>query len=166
MEDIPVPDSHVVSASEGWLELGAPVEARLELDQLNPVHDQHPRVLELKWRVCSELGEWAEAKTWANQLIHALPGLPIGYIYRSYAMRRMPGGSVELAHAALLEAVSKFPQEPVIPYNLACYACRMGDMEQARRLFRVACDLGNPKTLKKMALEDEDLEPLWPEIKP
>jgi hypothetical protein len=48
--------------------------------------------------------------------------------------------------------------------NLACYACQLGNLKQARDWLQKAIDLANTKEVKLMALSDPDLEPLWKEI--
>jgi len=55
---------------------------------------------------------------------------------------------------------------PVIAYNLSCYACQLHQLESARNWFKraLAADEKQKDALKKMALADDDLKPLWPEI--
>ena len=65
------------------------------------------------------------------------------------------------AHDALLPAAHTFPEAWVVPYNLACYTCQLGLMEEARSWLEKAFELGDSKSIKLMALEDPDLEPLW-----
>ena len=52
----------------------------------------------------------------------------------------------------------------VIAYNLSCYACQMNKLTEARAWFHRATKTGDKDVMKKMALEDEDLKPLWAEI--
>lgn len=49
-------------------------------------------------------------------------------------------------------------------YNLACYECQLGRMEQAKLWLEKAFTLRDPKKIKLMALDDPDLEPLWKSI--
>jgi hypothetical protein len=70
-----------------------------------------------------------------------------------------------LAWGALLPAAAKFPEEPVIAFNLSCYACQLRELESARLWLQRAVKSGGKDAIKKMALADDDLEPLWPEIK-
>ena len=58
----------------------------------------------------------------------------------------------------------KFPEDPIMRYNLACYECQLGRLEHARNWLQKAFKLGDPKKIKLMALEDPDLQPLWREI--
>jgi len=52
----------------------------------------------------------------------------------------------------------------MIAFNLACYACQLGRLEEAREWLRKAMDLGDEKEIKTRALDDPDLEPLWANI--
>jgi hypothetical protein len=61
--------------------------------------------------------------------------------------------------------VDKFPLCDTLHYNLACYECQLGRLEQARAWLDKAFALGNVKTLKTVALEDPDLAPLWKKIR-
>jgi hypothetical protein len=60
--------------------------------------------------------------------------------------------------------MEQFPKNPIIPYNLACYACQMQKPDQARILLTRALALGKRDEIKRMALSDSDLQPLWSEI--
>jgi len=51
---------------------------------------------------------------------------------------------------------AKFPDHPTIAYNLACYACQLGNIPRAREFLA-------PAATKLMALNDPDLCPLWTE---
>ena len=59
----------------------------------------------------------------------------------------------------LLKAVELHPEEPMIPYNLACYAAQTGDLGAALAWFNCA-EVLNPR-IGNMALEDPDLAPMW-----
>ena len=88
-----------------------------------------------------------------------------GWLHRAYVLRRVAGGGLTQAWEALLPAAKKFPKEPVIAYNLACYACQLLQPDLAREWLRRALLVGDKEVLKKMALADDDLQPLWQEIK-
>jgi hypothetical protein len=74
-------------------------------------------------------------------------------------------GGLMQAWDALLPAAKKFPTEPIIAYNLSCYACQMQKLATAREWFYRAVAAGTKETIKQMALADDDLQPLWTEIK-
>lgn len=55
----------------------------------------------------------------------------------------------------------KFPRNAILRYNLACYACQLGRLEEAKIWLREAFGLDEKQELKLLALEDPDLKPLW-----
>jgi len=79
-------------------------------------------------------------------------------------LRRVSDGGLSQAWDALLPAAKMFPAEPIIAYNLSCYACQMQQLDLARHWLNRAVAAGQKEAIKKMALADADLQPLWPEI--
>ena len=116
----------------GWLGLGLPSDALAELQKIRPALQRHPAILEAWWLV------YAELKLWKDGLKIALvekvedPESPSGWIHQAYALRRVEGGGLPQAFDVLMEAAELFPTESIIPYNLACYLCRMGRMAECR----------------------------------
>lgn len=159
-----MPAAHHFNAACGWLELGNPSEAWAELALLSPEYRAHPAVLELRWSLCAAEQKWEEAFRAAQQLVVVQPEEPTGWLHAAYAARRMPGGGIAQAQTLLLPAADQFLQEPVIAFNLACYACQLQQLEEARRWLARACKIGGAKKIRAMALADEDLKSLWPEI--
>jgi Flp pilus assembly protein TadD len=94
-----------------------------------------------------------------------VPGSANSWLHRAYALRRATDGGLAKARAALEPAAARFPGEPVISYNLSCYACQMQDLDEARAWLQRALKAGQKKEIKRMALADPDLEPLWQEIR-
>ncbi len=162
--DLEPPDTHYLRAAEGWIELGNPAEALAELDHVRPANQKHPDVFEVRWEICAGQKDWPKALTVARTLLAIAPDRASGWLHQAYALRRVPEGGLPAAHAALLPAFAKFPREPVIPFNLACYACQMHRLDEAREWFRRAAAVGGKPTLQAMALADPDLEPLWSEL--
>jgi tetratricopeptide (TPR) repeat protein len=168
MDKLEPPQVHYVSAAIGWLELGNLAEAKAELRRIAPEYLSYPQVLELRWLICAEEQKWQEGLDIARALLQGAPESPAGWLHQAYALRRVPDGNVKQAWTALLPAFDKFPKEPIICYNLSCYACQMQQLEAARVWFKRAIVIGGRKgreRIKRMALEDSDLEPLWGEIK-
>jgi len=50
-------------------------------------------------------------------------------------------------------------------YNLACYSCQLGRLDEARDWLKKAIALVGADTIKEMAATDPDLEPLRAEIR-
>jgi len=161
---IEAPDSHHYNAASGWLELGNRTECRIELEAISPGNQSHPAVLDLKWALCAAEQKWDEAFELAQQLMQACPKDAAGWLHAAYATRRRSSGGLVAAWELLLPAADLFPEEPVIPFNLACYACQMGQLDDGRRWFKRACAVGDKRKITAMALQDQDLKPLWPEL--
>jgi tetratricopeptide (TPR) repeat protein len=148
----------------GWLGLGNWQEANEELENIPLALRTHPDVLEVRLEIYSKAAKWDLAAEIAGVLIQIRPGDPQFWISHAYGTRRMPGGGIPQAKEILGKAQSLFPKEPLIPYNLACYSCQLGDHPEARKWLEVAFALGDARQLKSMALSDPDLEPLRAEI--
>ena len=165
MRQLEPPDSHYFLAAMGWLELGNAAEAAAELGQISPTRQDHPDVLELRWAISARQERWAEGLQFAQALLRCAPERPSGWLHQAYALRRVPDGGLAKAWEALIPAFDKFPREETIPFNLSCYACQMGQLDVARQWLRKAVRIGGKVAIKRMALEDADLQPLWSEIR-
>jgi len=152
-----------MSSAIGWLELGNHREADLELKQIQPALRAHPDVLEVRWRIYSQAKWWEACVDLANAIVKLAPDRTSGYIYRAYSLRRCKG--LMSAWMSLLPAVERFPEEWLIPYNLSCYSCQLGNLDTARRWLAKAFEKGEREKLKAMALADPDLKPLEQEIR-
>jgi tetratricopeptide (TPR) repeat protein len=165
MKSIEPPDIHHLSAAMGWAELGNAAEAKAELALINPKLHGHPAVLEARWLIYAAEKSWDDALDAARALVKTAPEDATGWLHQAYALRRVPDGGVKQAWEALMPAARKFPKEPTVPYNLACYACQMRQLDEARLWIKRALAIGGREWIKAMALSDEDLQPLWAEIK-
>jgi len=132
MQPLSPPDTHFLSAAAGWYELGNITEAKAELERISPALREHPDVLELRWLVHAQEKNWEQGLEVAEKLVEIAPERSSGWLHRAYALRRVKRGGLQTAWDALLPTVEKFPKEPTIPYNLSCYACQMGRMDEAR----------------------------------
>jgi Flp pilus assembly protein TadD len=164
MPKLEPPDTHYLSAAVGWYELGNLAEAESELELISSPRRNHPDVLEVRWMLLARANRWDEGVKVAEDLVRAAPRRSSGWLHRAYALRRAGNGGLQQAWDALLPAAGKFPRESTIPYNLSCYACQMGRLDEARSWLRQALAVGGEKKVRAMALQDEDLKPLWPEL--
>lgn len=164
MQELEPPDNHHVSAVLGWLGLGLVAEARDEITKISLANISHPLALEARWRVAAHEEDWDEALQIADLEIRVTPNDAGAWLHRAYALRRVPTGGLVAAWGVLSVAAKKFPDESVVAYNLACYACQMKDLDRAREWFFRAMRIGGKVEIKKMALVDDDLKPLWEEI--
>ena len=158
MKPLEPPDSHFLRAAQGWLELGSPDEARVELARIDPALTEHPDVLEARWNVLAAERNWSLCVELASTLVRIAPRRAIGWIHRSYALHELK--RTREAADLLLPAATAFPSDWLIRYNLACYACQMGKMQESWNWLQNAFELGEEKQIRQMALDDPDLEPL------
>ena len=163
--ELHAPDLHYLKAAVGWLELGNASESLLELDHLSEAMQSHPDVLETRWLALAQNQRWDAAAKVGRALIAAAPDRSIGWLHHAYALRRATTGGVLAAFNALSPVADKFPREPTIPYNLACYTCQMQrDADETLAWLRQAMKAGKRQEILAMALKDPDLEPLRAEI--
>lgn len=163
MGALDAPYSHYVSAASGWLDLGNPGEAAAELNRIPFPQRGHPEVLDMWWRVHAARKRWEEALTVARILLRGCPDEPQGWVDQAFALHEMRR-TLE-AWQALLPAAKKFPDNHIIPYNLACYASRLGNQIEAKRWLDKAAAVAGKEAIQKMALQDQDLKALWETVR-
>lgn len=162
MRELLPPDSHYLNAAAGWLGLGLPDEARRELERVSQAGRAHPDCLALEWDLHARAQRWPEALETASRLLECDRSRPGGWISRSYALHELRRTAE--ARDALLAALPLFPAEGVIPYNLACYACQLGNLDEARSWLRKAMEVDGRDGILARARQDPDLEPLRGEL--
>lgn len=162
MGELDPPDSHHLSAALGWIELGLPAEAHAELARLSPEARHHADVLGVEWDLCAHEARWQEALVVATRLVELDRSRANGWIHRSFALHALR--RTDEASAALLPAVALFPGNGVIPYNLACYACQLNRMAEARQWLRLSMAIEGRDLVLRRARLDEDLLPLATEL--
>jgi len=161
MKPLELHDLRYLAAAQGWLELGNHLEADEELENITAEQRAHPAVLEIRWQIYAKAGKWEGALDIASALVQLVPESALGWVHRSYAFHELK--RTEEARDNLLRVVDKFPEDPIMRYNLACYECQLGRLEQAKNWLEKAFEVGDSKQIKLTALEDPDLEPLWRE---
>jgi tetratricopeptide (TPR) repeat protein len=155
-------DKRHLGAAEGWFELGNHLEANEELEQITAENRAHPAVLEVRWQIYAKAKKWEAALDIASALTRLAPEHSSGWVHRSFCLHELKRTAE--ARDNLLLVVDKFPEDPILRYNMACYECQMGRLEQAKNWLEKAFELGDARKLKLMALDDPDLEPLWRKI--
>lgn len=146
-----------LTAAHGALELGIPELANDELEDIPHEYRLTRHVMELRTMIY-EMGEaWDLMRETARFLVEKWPEDSQHWIWVAYATRRCR--SVEEAEDWLMRGMEAHPNEPFIPFNLACYAAVTGRIEEAKQRLERAIRL-NP-VVRGMALDDPDLKPLW-----
>ena len=154
------PDQQHWQAALGYVELGLFLEANEELEKIDPYNRAAPEVLGVRVAIYHGLKKWDLLQVVAQRLAEFDVKNVDWVVSYAYATRRVE--SIEAAKTILLNVEQRFPNEPVIPYNLACYEAQLKNIEMAKRYLKRAFEL-NPDW-RLQALEDEDLKPLWDSI--
>jgi Flp pilus assembly protein TadD len=146
-----------VLASSGYLELGMLDDAAKVLDEIALEDKNRNEVLGARVVLYIAAKKWDMAAAIASHLVRVDPNNEAWWINLAYSVRRIEG--VEKAEDILLRAQAIHPKVAIIAFNLACYASVTGRIEQAKARLRHAIDLD--KEIRRLALGDEDLRPLW-----
>jgi hypothetical protein len=154
------PDRQHWQAAAGYGELGMFLEADKELDKIDPFNRAAPEVLALRIAIYRGLEKWELMQEIAKRLAEFQPDDIQWTISLAYATRR--ANSIQAAKEVLLNAEPKFPKEPAIKYNLACYFCQTGDIKTAKSYLKQAFEID--LNWRVAALEDADLRPIWDSI--
>ncbi|MCI0745632.1 MAG: tetratricopeptide repeat protein [Verrucomicrobia subdivision 3 bacterium] len=152
---------HLESA-KGWHILGCLDEALADLQRIPPEFQTHPDVLEVHFAVHAQAKKWVICMEIAAAMLDLAPERPTTWINSAFTLHEMK--QTQEAWDALVTVQDRFPDVPTIPYNLACYACQLGRLDDARTLLKRAFQIGG-SGYRELALEDGDLKPLWEEIK-
>jgi Flp pilus assembly protein TadD len=136
-------------------------EAARTLEEIDPEDRTRTEVLGARVDCYIAAKNWAMAVEVARHLVEVEPGNAAWWINLAYATRRAE--SVERAESLLLRAHKLHPDNAIIAFNLACYACVTGRLEEARIHLEHAIELDNK--IRTLALHDEDLKPLWDWLK-
>jgi tetratricopeptide (TPR) repeat protein len=152
--------SHL-QAAIGYLELGMVEDAANEIECLPQEHKNSSPVLGVRLEIYRTANQWSLMEVVARELWNRYSDDPVYWNDLAWAVRHAK--SLESANGILLQAVEKFPEDALTHFNLGCYACQLGDVEQAKTRVGKAIELD--AKFKLLALDDADLEPLWDNMK-
>jgi tetratricopeptide (TPR) repeat protein len=157
---LPIEVVQLLSRCEGFVELKMPDRADQELDAISPEFQQHFYVRWLRVAVLQVRKSWSEALPLALALRDECPTDAGFWIQLAYITRRAE--NIEAARTILNEAMKLFPDDGTIRYNMACYACQLGRLDEARKLLLKA--IAADESWRKAALNDDDLQELHDEL--
>jgi predicted Zn-dependent protease len=163
MSDLGLSEIRHLEAAQGWLGLKNWREASAEIASIPSAWQSHPDVLQVRWAIHAAAREWELAAEVAKNFRETEPDSPFGFVHLAYALHEMK--RTQEAQDLLLPVIDKFRDEFIIRYNLACYACQLGDREGAWKWLEKSMALTDPAEVKQMALSDPDLEPLRTRIR-
>jgi hypothetical protein len=123
-------DMHHLPASQGWLELGAHLEADVELDKIVNEYRIHPDVLEVRLAIYMNQKHWAACVDIAETIINLDSERAIAWIHRSFALHELK--RTQEALDRLRPAADMFLDVWTISYNMACYCAQLGRLDECK----------------------------------
>jgi tetratricopeptide (TPR) repeat protein len=139
MKQLRPPDILHLQAAQGWLELGNHAEANAELEKITPQLRAHPDVLQVRRAIYAAAEKWEPAVEVARTIAQVLPDSPFGWIHWAFGLHELK--RTEEARSVLLPVLDRFRTEYLMRYNLACYACQLGNLKEAWRWLEKAIDM-------------------------
>ena len=157
MSSLPSPDLLPIlkrlNAAVGYLNLGMPQDAWNELEDITAKDRARPEVLKVRVEVCRALKQWEMMAEVSNHLRKIEPDEVGHALDQAHAARRFK--SEAEAAEILSMALRRYCDDALVRYNLACYWCIMGRVEEAREMLGTACR--RDESLRELAETDEDL---------
>ena len=132
-------------------------DAANALEEIEPEDKTRNEVLYARVDIYLAAKKWHMAAAVAKHLVKADPGNPAAWINLAYAVRRAE--NIQAAETLLLKARALHRKSALIAFNLACYASVVGHIGEAKTRLQHAIDLDSD--IRRLALDDEDLRPLW-----
>ena len=147
---------HLLAAT-GYCELGMFDEAELALEEIDAEDKVRKEVLAARVDLYMATQKWSLLAEVTRHLVDIEPENAAWWVNLAYATRRAE--SIDKAQALLLQARKLHHDNAIIAFNLSCYACVTGDIEQAKSHLKHALALDS--NIRGLALRDEDLQTLW-----
>ena len=124
------PDERTLLAAQGYCELGMFDDALGEIETLPEEARQSAPAIETRLLILMQAKRWKPALAASRELCALVPERPVGFIHASYCLHEM--GRTADARELLLAGPEALRTEPTYHYNLACYECRLGQLDLAR----------------------------------
>ena len=148
--------------ASGYIGLGMHQDAAAELGLIEREERDSSEVLRHWVMLYHETKEWVALIKVAEALAGTDPDEEQGWVSWAYALRELD--RVKEAQEVLLKAEVLHGEScAVLYYNLACYACLLGDQIDAKR--RLATAIKMDAEFKNSALEDPDLAVMRGDVK-
>jgi Flp pilus assembly protein TadD len=129
-----------VQYATGYISLGLLEQAEAELAAIPSADRELPDVLTAQAELAMAAKLWTDVVRLARRLTEVEPDDVQGWVWWAYALREMQ--QVREARAILLQIEATHGDDhAVVPYNLACYYCLLGEIETARRYLAKACKM-------------------------
>ena len=144
-----------LNSAAGHLQLGDAMDAWHELEMIAPQARAQTEVLVVRLAVCRALRMWEAAEDVARTLIKREPTNIMHVVALAEVMGKREGA---IAAAAVYEfAIDRFPDFAPLRISLAVELVRAGQIEDAKRVVKVACELD----LRLVVLDHPGLSAIW-----
>lgn len=152
------PEKHLAYAV-GYLDLGLVADARAELAELSEDLQATPAAMAVRIEVAMADSAWEEVLPLAEALVGHDAKQERPWVAWAYSLRELD--RIAEAQEILLTG-SRLIDEPsvLVDYNLACYACLLGELDDARDLLTEV--FARDKSWREVAKDDPDLAVLYP----
>lgn len=140
-------------AVSGWLDLGLPDEALVELDGLADAQKHSETALRLRIDALMAMQRWNQAAAVAKRLSILTPDDPLVFLRAAYCLHET--GDTQAACQFLFRGPRSLMSMPIFHYNYACYLSILGEYRRAKGHLRRALKMDS--TLREHALQDRDL---------
>jgi tetratricopeptide (TPR) repeat protein len=142
--------------AEGYLELGMPRQALDALDRVRDPGSFRASLLRFRGEALRALDRYDEAIVALTDAAELDPdNLPV-LLALAWCQKRT--GHLDLAIAALEQALDHAPSEALVIYNLACYCSLAGQKRRALDLLSRAIDLD--AHYRDLLMEESDFDPI------
>src|SRR5215469_15253298 len=109
-------ERRALDEAEGWLGLGDLEEVGPALARLPPSVAEHPEVLLVRWQFHAAQKDWEPALQIAGALTKTAPESPFGWVHQSFCLHELK--RTQEARDNLIPVLGRFPQDPLMRYNL------------------------------------------------
>lgn len=127
-----------------------------EMSTLPEAAWEHPWAAEMRILVLTQARRLDEALECSRALCTLRPDEVGGFIHAAFCLHEL-GRSLE-ARDTLLSGPTSLKAEPTFYYNLACYECALGNLNEARS--RLDRSISMNRKFREFSLTDPDLAPL------
>jgi len=141
-------------AACGYAELGMTRESVGELNEIEPVHQSRPEVLQLRLHHLMRSQRWASALRISQKLCRAAPDCSAGYLHAGFCLHEL--GKTAEAKQLLLKGPAALLKEPIYYYNMGCYEALLGNVKDAR--INLETSFRMDSSFRELAKKDPDLQ--------
>ena len=110
--------------------------------------------------ILQSMERWDKAAEIAIGAVRYYPESQDLFLIGAYPVRRAE--DVKAAFEFLQLGCGCLMENGTYWFNRGCYHCQLGELEDAKTCIKTAVELD--KRFQEMAIDDDDLEPLWDEL--